>query len=354
MPRLRFTGPTGWIALAVLTTSLLGAAGARAGTEGGGGHIAFLRFAAGVGTSRASLFVIRADGTGLRRLTAAGSRVYAHTWSPDGTRIAYTNGGSLWLVRPDGSGRVRLVSRSSLNVLSATWSPNGRAIAVLAQDPTKKPPWASRNRIAEIYVVPTGGGAPQSLQTGDVRDPSWSPQSDEIAYATPRGEIRTMRSDGSSSSSIVATQGSASCGRPAWSADGQRLAVACGDSRGRYAYIDAVYADGSGLRRLTRHANNEFGFAWSPDGAEILYGKENSKGIYVIGADGRNDRRLTSDAPARIAWGALTWAPDGRSIAYATDRTGSGDLYLIGADGRNKLRLTSSAESDIEPSWAPG
>ena len=113
-------------------------------------------------------------------------------------------------------------------------------------------------------------------------------------------------------------------------------------------------ADGSSRRRLTKHAYNEFGLAWSPDDVSILYGRENREGIYVIGANGRNDHKVTSDSPAQIAWGALTWAPDGRAIAYATDRTGGGELYVIGAAGRNKFQLTRSLDADIDPSWSPG
>ena len=127
-----------------------------------------------------------------------------------------------------------------------------------------------------------------------------------------------------------------------------------GHPEGRYDSIYVVNADGSGLRRLTRHAYNEYGFAWSPDGHRILYGRENHLGIYVIGADGRNNRRITADAPPQIAWEALSWAADGRSIAYTTDRTGGGDLYVVDANGRNKLRLTRSARTDLSPSWAPG
>ena len=63
--------------------------------------------------------------------------------------------------------------------LLPTWSPDGKAIAVLAED--------AESGIAEIYVVPTGGGAPRRLGVGDVRDPSWSPRGDEIAYASPTG-----------------------------------------------------------------------------------------------------------------------------------------------------------------------
>ena len=60
-------------------------------------------------------------------------------------------------------------------------------------------------------------------------------------------------------------------------------------------------------------------------------------GVYVIGADGRNNHRLTRDSPTPTEFPTLTWAADGRSIAYETDRTGNGDIYVIGADGHNKI-----------------
>ena len=344
-------------AFAVLIGVLLGAGGDQTKAQNREGTIAFVR-SQGAGTgSTSDLFVIQADGTGLRRLTGRGS-VSAHTWSPDGSRIAYTNRGSLWLIHPDGTGRVRLVSRSKLNVNSMVWSPDGTALAVQAQDPSQKPPWCCRPRMSEIYVVPTDGSGARRLVTaregdptrvaGESRDPSWSPQGDEIAY-TAHGEVRAVRADGTGTPRVI----TGALGPPTWSPDGRRLAMTGGHPGGRYDSIYVVNADGSDLRRVTKHAYNEFGFAWSPDGRKILYFRENRGGIFLIGADGRNDRKVTSDAPARI-WGALTWAPDGRSIAYTTDRTGRGDLYVIDSTGRNQLRLTRSPGIDLAPSWAPG
>jgi TolB protein len=146
---------------------------------------------------------------------------------------------------------------------------------------------------------------------------------------------------------------------PTWSPDGKHLGFG-GCRRGprgrcvaRYAGIYVADADGGNLHQVTAHAYNEYGFAWSPDGRSILYGRANNQGIFVIGPDGRNNRRLTRDSPRPIEWGALTWAPDGRRVAYATDQTGSGDIYVIDTDGHNKARLTSSAAADIAPSWQP-
>jgi Tol biopolymer transport system component len=71
----------------------------------------------------------------------------------------------------------------------------------------------------------------------------------------------------------------------------------------------------------------------------------------VIGADGRNNKRVTRDSPPRADWGALAWSPGGGSIVYTTDRTGNGDLYVIGVDGRGKVQITSTPETDIDPTW---
>ena len=71
----------------------------------------------------------------------------------------------------------------------------------------------------------------------------------------------------------------------------------------------------------------------------------------MIGADGRNDHRVTRDAPPQAGWGALAWSPTGDSIAYTAGGTDNTDLYLIGIDGRGKFRLTATSDQDINPSW---
>ena len=53
-----------------------------------------------------------------------------------------------------------------------------------------------------------------------------------------------------------------------------------------------VNADGSGLRRLTRHAENvPRSFAWSPDGRTIAF--LHNREVYIVKADGSDERRLT-------------------------------------------------------------
>jgi TolB protein len=344
----------------VLTGVLVGPTASSAGVQGRSGAIAFVRSDAGLGLGSAGLFTIRADGSGLRRLTPSGSDIGSFEWAPDGSRIAYLDRrGALWLVRPDGTGRVLLAASSPLRspwVLS--WSPDGKAIAVEARDPADGPPTPPNAfRDLRIYVVPTDGGAPRRLPSGDVFEFDWSPRGDEIVYGDGSGRQRIIRTDGSKPRPFFRRPPTQRTGPPIWSPDGAHVGFAGGVRRGRnYDRYSAIYvadADGSKLHLVTSHAYNEYGFAWSPDGRWILYGRANRKGVYVIGPDGRSNHRLTRDSPSPTLFPTLTWAPDGRSIAYETDRTGNGDIYLIGADGHNKIQLTSSAASDTEPAWQP-
>jgi len=336
------------LAAAVSASVLLGTADGASDVEGGSGTVAFLRSPGpGPADDASGLFTVETNGAHLRRLSPRGTRVSVYAWSPDGDRIAYVGSrGSLWIVRRNGGSPRLLVGRSRLRSFALSWSPDGTALAVAARtagDPIRG--WA------HLYVVPTDRGEPIRLARKAGWGIAWSPRGNVIA--NDAGGACLIRPDGTDRRCLGRGDG------PRWSADGTLLGVATGLPLGcwvcadRYGGIAVVGADGSNFHLVTTHAYNEYGFAWSPAGRRILYGREDRGGIYVIDADGRNDRRVTSDSPIPSLWSALTWSPDGRSIAYDTDRTGDGDIYVIGADGRGRFQLTSTDDVDVDPSWAP-
>lgn len=47
------------------------------------------------------------------------------------------------------------------------------------------------------------------------------------------------------------------------------------------------------------------------------------------------------------------WSPDGRRVAFKSNRSGSYNLYVMDADGRNVDRLTNHAGNDHDPTWLP-
>ena len=307
--------------IVALSSVLVGATAGHAGVQGRSGTIAFLRSDAGLGRGPAGLFAIRPDGSGLRRLTPSGSDIGLFEWAPDGNRIAYLDRqGALRLVRPDGRGRVLLAASSPLrSPWSLSWSPDGKAIAVLARDPADGPP-TPPNAVSDlrIHVVPIGGGAPRRLPSGDVIDFDWSPQGDEIVYADGAGRQRIIRTDGSKPRPFFPRPQTRGKGLPTWSPDGAHVGfigfggpVRRGRFVDRYAGIYVADADGNNLHLVTSHAYNEYGFAWSPDGRWILYGRANREGIYVIGADGRNNHKLTRHSPTPTGFRVCRGRPTG-------------------------------------------
>jgi Tol biopolymer transport system component len=345
-------------AAAVLVGVLVGAGASPAGSERArAGTIAFLRGSSGAGTPDSSLFTIRADGSGLRRVTPLTTTVWSYAWSPNGRLIAYIDQRlSLWLVRPDGTGQRSLLPASTMSSVALSWSPDGKEIAVVSPGPDANPRAVACAKLA-LYVVPVAGGKPVRVsppRRGIGCGVAWSPLGGEIAYGDG-GEVLGVISRSGGRPRLLLSSG---VGAPQWSPDGKKLAAATVIHLGhlrtvRYRRITVVNADGSGRHVVTDHAYTEYPFAWSPNSRQILYGKQDRQGIYVIGADGRGDHRVTRDSPPEGGWGALAWSPDGGSIVYATDRTGEGDLYLIDADGRNRVRLTSSPDVDVAPSWSP-
>jgi TolB protein len=353
------------IVLALLTCAAVAlAAGSSAGDAAGSkraGTIAFIRmldarFYGG------PLFVVRPDGSGLRRVTPLSTRVWWYAWSPDGRLIAYIdNRSSLWLVRPDGTGRRLLVPASQLRSFRLSWSPDGKDIAIVSPGPDAKGRGLGCGNLT-IYSVPVDGSTPALVSAprrGIGCGIAWSPRGDEIAYGNG-GEVLGVIPRNGGRPRLLLTSG---VGPPQWSPDGTQLAAPTVIHRRlgtfRYNRITAVDADGSDPHVVTDHAYTEYPFAWSPDSRQILYGRQDRQGIYVIGADGRNNHRITRDSPPPAGWGALAWSPTGSSIVYATDRRTQGpatrpgnvDLYVIDADGRGKVQLTATPDSDVDPSW---
>ena len=59
---------------------------------------------------------------------------------------------------------------------------------------------------------------------------------------------------------------------------------------------------------------------------------------------------LTADA---FRDGEASFSPDGRRIAFVSDRGGSLDIWVMSADGRDPRQLTTDAANDVSPSWGP-
>jgi Tol biopolymer transport system component len=297
--------------VAAVIMTLLVAAPSEATVAGQNGRIAFTR--------DGGVWTMNINGTGARRLTNGSGP----TWSPDGTRIAFTRddkaGGAccpdtnVYVMNADGSGVVRVTS-SRDNQFRPVWSPDGSHLAFTADNPVSEGGW-------DIYLLRST--APFGVRTRVTRD----------------------------GGAFLAD----------WSTTG-KLLYGCSNQ------ICTVNVNGTGRLQLTSvaagHGYDNFAGTFSPDGRRIAFSSTRAgndpaapQDLWVMNADGSAQKRLTdTQACCLNGDGSPAWSPNGRLIAFSSDRHGPGgaqfDLYSIPAVGGSVTRLTRTATpSEFGPSW---
>jgi Tol biopolymer transport system component len=254
--------------------------------------------------------------------------------SPDASLFAYTAGSQLRVAAADGSG-----SRILVDGRRPSWSPDSNRIAYEKAD--------------SIFVVgATGGAAPRLLARG--ADAAWSPVSDLVAYVQSQGrenlDVHVIGADGSGDVNLTASDDRANI-RPKWSPDGHLLAFLTSTGKVR---AEVVEPSGEGRRELPLTVPITNGvFTWSPAG-ELVVGTDT--GVVALDVVTGKQRRLALPAEP-------VWSRDGSRLAFATggecrDRVGiyvgpgtgkgarriTNDCRIFGTPGDDKLRGTELAD----------
>jgi Tol biopolymer transport system component len=289
------------------------------------------------------IYVMNADGTGETRLTDNSTDDTNPQWAGGKIAMHARSGGrtpAIWIVNPDGSGLTRLTASSGYDQM-ASWSPDGTRIAFTR----------SVGGNFDIFVMNADGSGQVDLTNDEANDfsPCWSPDGLKIAFVSDRNderaEIYSMNADGSSVTRLTNVAGGNQW--PDWSPDGTKIAFAGGS----VSQIYVMDVDGSNVTALTDNAYVNGGPRWSPDGTKIVYfgAATGDYEIYVMNADGSGVTRLTYDAGADSD---PCWSPDGREIAFGGIQGGSNfDIYVMRADGSGLRRLTNLNGDARWPSW---
>jgi Tol biopolymer transport system component len=261
-------------------------------------------------SSGGDMYVMRADGTGLRRLADG----LDPAWSPappEGSagrnQIAFVRWRAPWgvyVIHPDGSGEERVVDGNRLKEVA--WSPDGSRLALTINYGSSEPTeicffgfcfTIPAFSVGQIWTADLESGKLLSLPLDDraVHAPTWSPVGERIVYAGDRGlawiDVDTMERGRFESGSVWDTS-------PAFSPDGQQIAF-MGRVHDRWE-VFCMNADGSARKQLTY-------------------------------SDAGRGKPVSSVAP--------TWSPDGRHIAFLSNRDGPWRIYVMDADGSDQRPL---------------
>ena len=352
----------------------------------------------------ASVYVMDADGTGVRRISPPGQLGGSPKWSADGRRIVYYE---LDVAASFRARRLSLQPGVHSRIVSVDVATGERTEHAAGQGLKLSPQFLDSNRVGwlaksgrQVALAFSSGAAGSE---GDIGNPSWSHDGQRVVYqhgpvetiAAPRapGEViaasdpryelvyasgfpavspdgrrlvvseRTGRgrpddrtglavwnTDGTEPRRIFRGEGSVLA--PQWSADGEWIVFGVGNyflARTRPAHLMMVRADGADSRVLTTGEGNAGFPSFSPDGTEVVYRYWSDKagGLRVVTLKDGAVRTLTTGYD-----NFPVWSPRGDRIVFSRLADDEFDIYTIRPDGSDVQRLTTSPGNDSHPAWS--
>ena len=291
--------------------------------------------------------------------------VLAHdgSWSPDGHKFVYANGGALYLTKPDGTGPQRELVRSdpdsSLYAWSPIWSPDGSRIrfALYQYGVHVSALWEIAADGKNLHQVFPGWQNPPMQSCG-----SWTADGRYYLFNSwggllgsgiaPAANIWALREKaGLFGKRGVAprqlTVGPMHFWNPIPSLDSKALFAISLHSRGELMRYD------TSTRHFVPYLSgiSAEGMNFSKDGAWMAYVKFPQSELWRSRTDGSEALQLTF--PPLVVYDPH-WSPDGKRIAFSGLKAGGQwQLYVVSADGGAPQRLLPESEAGIDSTWSP-
>jgi len=207
-----------------------------------------------------------------------------------------------------------------------------------------------------------------SLDTGELRQATSGPAEKTAPVFSPSGELLAFESEDDvwvvrlrDGRPTRVTTNRARDSRAFWSPDGQRVGFLSNRDGGTDIWLASVDGERHGLTRLTSDGMTKTAPQWAPDGSSIVYAAKGpldfyAQGIFTIAATGGSPRRLTP--PDEFEHSQPHWSPDGRRLAFVSDRTGYAHVWTMNADGSDPRHFDTgpydsvSPHFDVRPVWS--
>lgn len=304
-------------------------------------------------------------------LTDNGSKSYDEhpVWSPDGKKVAFVGGNpdneadrtqNIYVMEP-GKGEASNIALqltfytgnvygNDINYL--TWSPDGTRIAFSRT--------ANYGAHAGVFEVASDGTTATPLMlAADGYHPSWAPDGGKVVYSAYSEQIYTVNADGSGTVPL-GVKGQ----EPAWSPDGSQIAF------GQVTYVSSymdlhIVSAGCGASPVVvpipypAEYTQWIDASWSPDGSRLSYRSTHDNGYgyeRVVGRYGGASHGMVQVQNVNMGGGrAASWSPNGQRLTFDgySSETSGREVYVGNENGSGSVTAITTGGKNSEPSWRP-
>ena len=317
---------------------------------------------------KGDIFCVDVNGGEARQLTTNPAYDYKPVWSPDGSKIAFASnreGGFDVYVMDAKGGEPRRLTTNSAGEIPVTWRDNNHIVFQSSVMPTAESIIFAGNFVEE-YVVDLDGHRPTLFSTLQMDDISINTRG-EVLYHDNKGYEDKWRKHHTSpiardiwlekdGTFKKLTSFAGEDRNPVWAADGESYYYLSEQDGTFNIYINKVA--GGSPQQLTRFSGNPVRFLSSSKDGKLCFGYDGE--IYTLVKGGqpskvkvnivadRNDRDLVRQINS---YGAteISVSPSGKEVAFVMH----GDVYVTSVEYRTTKRLTDTPEQERDICFAP-
>ena len=317
---------------------------------------------------KGDIFCVDANGGEARQLTTNPAYDYKPVWSPDGSRIAFASnregGFDVYVIDARG-GEPRRLTTNSAGEIPMTWSDNNHVVFQSSLMPTAESIIFADGFVQE-YVVDLDAHRPTMFSTLQMDDISINSRG-EILYHDKKGYEDVWRKHHTSpiardiwlnkdGAFRKLTSFAGEDRNPVWSADGESYYYLSEQDGTFNIYINKVA--GGNARQLTNFSGNPVRFLSASSDDKLCFGYDGE--IYTLVAGGqpkkvniqivadKNDRDLVRQINSSGAT-EISVSPSGKEVAFVMH----GDVYVTSVEYRTTKRLTDTPEQERDICFAP-
>jgi Tol biopolymer transport system component len=299
--------------------------------------------------------VIAGAGSAGTSALAGGKIVYAGVDPQDGQSDVY-------VVKADGSGKTNLTDdEASRKDVSPELSRDGSSIVFVRH---------SAQGGTRLMVVKANGSGlmdvtPMKTEVGNIAEPSWSPDGTQIVFASNvdgNYELFTLDLRTWTTTRLTRTLAPVQNLDPAWSPTGKAIVFSrsgLASTSGAASLYQLRLGSTTGPARLTKTTgiDGDVDPVYSPDGRLIAFSSDRigTDDVYLLDLVSFSVTRMTGTKDRDVE---PSFSPDGSAFVYVSDRSGATELWAqsiaTAAPGpATAVQITSDGASKSHPSWGP-